>query len=147
MSPSPPWRTAFVITSLITRRRSAIRAAEMNGSASSITRSRACGTERGSGATRNVCLSLALAAAPNRIGAEGYRWRAVPENGRARPAKGPARRGGTPVASGGYLDGVRRAVRGRLGALRPRVVVGLADLLPHPAGLRRGHDHAGRDER
>ena len=32
-------------------------------------------------------------------------------------------------------------------AVRPRVVGRVADLLPRPAGLRRRHDHAGRDER
>ena len=39
------------------------------------------------------------------------------------------------------------AVRHRLGALRPRLVGRVADLLPRPPGHRRRHDHAGRDER
>src|SRR3954464_14700296 len=75
MSPSPPWRTAFVMTSLITRRRSAIRAAATNGSASAITHSRARGTECGSGATRKVCFSISAVADARCIGAKGYRSR------------------------------------------------------------------------
>src|SRR3954465_10900515 len=47
------------MTSLITRRRSAIRASSTNGSASAITRSRARGTECGSGRTVKVSRSIA----------------------------------------------------------------------------------------
>ena len=43
------------------------------------------------------------------------------------------------------LDDLGRAVRHRQRALRPRLVGRVADLLPRPAGLRRRHDHAGRD--
>src|SRR3954447_5174815 len=95
MSPSPPWRTAFVMTSLITRRRSAIRGVATNGSASAITRSRARGTECGSGGTRNVCFSIAAIAAPDPIGAEAYRSARRPRNrrGAAWPASGRRRRG------------------------------------------------------
>src|SRR3954453_15462164 len=83
MSPSPPWRTAFVMTSLITRRRSAIRAAATNGSASAITHSRARGTECGSGATRKVCFSISAVADARCIGAKGYRSRPFVKRDRA----------------------------------------------------------------
>src|SRR4051812_33181694 len=105
MSPSPPWRTAFVMTSLITRRRSAIRVAATNGAASSITRSRARGTECGSGTTWNVCLSIATGAGADRIGTQGYRSTRRPNTGGYRADR---RR---PAASGtdAILDG--RSVR------------------------------------
>ena len=43
-----------------------------------------------------------------------------------------------------HVDALRRAVPGRLGAVRARLEHRVADRLPRPAGLRRRHDHADR---
>src|SRR4051794_36309847 len=120
MSPSPPWRTAFVMTSLITRRRSAIRGVATKGSASAITRSRARGTECGSGGTRNVCFSIAPIAAPDPIGAEAYRSARRPRNrrGAAWPASGRRRRGCNTRYRSDEQPDVAAQRRGR--AARPR---------------------------